>query len=81
MLIKESPCNTCKMGKKRCGATANCAKWREWFCEMWPIVTGRKKQEVELVPCPSCGAYIDAVLFTDGFAICPYCEKEVEWRV
>lgn len=31
------------------------------------------------VECPHCGCYFDGDMFNeDGFAICPYCEKEVE---
>lgn len=47
MLIKEIPCNTCNTDKGRCSATANCTKWREWFCEVWPIVTGKRKPNGE----------------------------------
>lgn len=62
MLIKESPCNTCNTDNERCSATANCAKWREWFCEVWPIVTGKSPVEekaeepdvVEVVRCKDC---------------------------
>ena len=35
----------------------------------------------ELIVCPVCGAYFDKELVEDGFAICPYCEKEVEVNV
>lgn len=32
--------------------------------------------------CPDCGATLDRDLFDDeGFAICPYCEREIEIEV
>lgn len=32
--------------------------------------------------CPFCGCYIlDESPNADGWLMCPYCEKEVEWRV
>lgn len=35
----------------------------------------------EMAICPSCFAQISiAELGGDPFAICPYCEREVEWR-
>ena len=33
-----------------------------------------------MIACPHCGFMIDADLFADDFAICPFCEKEVELR-
>ena len=35
----------------------------------------------EIVQCPMCGKYIDQRIFEDGFAICPYCEEEVEHNI
>lgn len=32
----------------------------------------------DLLQCPICGQYLDKELVEDGFAICPYCENEVE---
>ena len=32
----------------------------------------------ELKQCPACGHYFDSEMVEDGFAICPYCEEEVE---
>ena len=29
--------------------------------------------------CPFCGCHIEVEKFVDGFAICPMCEKEVEY--
>lgn len=37
--------------------------------------------ELKPCPCPICGRYIDHDLVADGFAICPYCETEVEINV
>jgi hypothetical protein len=62
MLIKESPCNTCNTDKERCSATAQCTKWKAWFYDVWPIVTGKPQVEeeklesnvVEVVRCKDC---------------------------
>ena len=38
------------------------------------------KRKAEMVQCPHCGCYVEDNMFLDGFAICPFCEKEVEWH-
>lgn len=38
--IKDSPCVKCEQYAE---CTSTCGKWREWFRETWPIVTGQRK--------------------------------------
>ena len=38
----EYPCAKCKQQDK---CSVICAEWKAWFCEIWPIVTGKKVDE------------------------------------
>lgn len=33
------PCDKCEKENK---CSMICSEWKEWFCEIWPIVTGKK---------------------------------------
>lgn len=41
--ISESPCVKCEQQENGC--TWMCGVWKEWFCEVWPIVTGQRKEK------------------------------------
>lgn len=47
MKIPNSPCVTCPRGD-HCVKTATCGKWRCWFYKVWPVVTGRKKPNIDV---------------------------------
>lgn len=40
--ISDSPCAKCEQEN---GCTWMCGVWKEWFCEVWPIVTGKKEKQ------------------------------------
>lgn len=38
-MMNEYPCVKCK---QQVNCSGFCPAWKEWFCEIWPIVTGKK---------------------------------------
>lgn len=71
--IKDSPCVNCGQYAE---CFSRCNLWKDWFREVWPIVTGRRCG----LTCPKCGGYVSRDTVMGGFAICPVCESEVEDR-